>query len=121
MMRPVQIEKMNQKILGAAFGAVLLAVVFGCGGGGGGGSSTTGTVTVTISPSKITLAPGGSTTFTASVSDGSGVSFTKSAGTLAVSGLTAKYTAPATAGQATVTATSVEQPGVSATAVITVG
>lgn len=118
---------MNHKVLGAAFVAFLLAVVFGCGGGGGGGNvgpttttTTTGTVKVTISPSKITLPPGGSTTFTASVSDGTGVNFTKSAGTLVVNGLTATYTAPAVAGQDTVTATSTEQPTVAATAIITV-
>jgi hypothetical protein len=117
---------MKHKVFGVGFLVFLLAVIFGCGGGGGGGSAgpttttTTGTVTMTISPSKITLPPSGSTTFTASVSDGTGVTFTKSGGTLAVTGLTAKYTAPTVLGPYTVTATSTAHAGLSATADVTV-
>jgi len=115
---------MKQKLLGVGIAVLALSLMFGCGGGGGGGTTTTattGTVTVTISPSKITLKPGATTTFSASVSDGSGVTFSKTGGgTLVQSGLSANYTAPALTGNYSVTATSVEQKSVSQSSAVTV-
>ena len=115
---------MSHKVLGIGLTLFALAVMFGCGGGGGGGTNTTATtgttLTVKISPSKITLKPSGTTTFTATVSDGTGVTFTKSGGTLVANGNSANYTAPAVTGTYSVTATSTENKSAFQSAVVTV-
>jgi hypothetical protein len=117
---------MKKTVLGLGFVVAALTLLFGCGGGGGGGgtntttTTTTGNVTVSIMPSKITLKPGAATTFNASVSDGTNVTFTRTGGTIVGTGNSVSYTAPAAVGTYTVTATSVEKKTVSNSATVTV-
>lgn len=78
---------------------------------------------VSISPTSVSLPPGGSTSFTATVSNASNTGVTWSAdggGTVSGTGNTVTYTAPAAAGTYHVTATSEQDPSKSATAVVTV-
>ncbi|RYG86743.1 hypothetical protein EON77_03275, partial [bacterium] len=84
--------------------------------GGGGGNPT---VAVVVSPSAVTLAPGATRTFSASVTGTTnlGVTWTASAGTITTAGV---YTAPSAVGTYTVRATSVANPGVSSVATVTV-
>jgi Immunoglobulin domain/Immunoglobulin I-set domain len=92
-------------------------------GTGGAVASTTCTVTPTavtissISPANATIAPG-KQTFTATVSGGAtdNVTWTASAGTFAGN----VWTSPNTAGTYTITATSVDDPAITATTTITV-
>lgn len=74
---------------------------------------------VAVSPASLTLAPRATTTFTALVSGASNpaVTWTASAGTITAGG---QFTAPATPGLCTVTATSVEDGSRSAAAQVTV-
>ncbi len=76
-------------------------------------------VHVTVSPATATVQAGGQQTFTASVtgSANTAVTWTATGGTIASTGV---YTAGATAGNFTVTATSVADPTKSATAAVTV-
>jgi hypothetical protein len=82
----------------------------------------TGNVTVSLSPTSATLAPGGSQNFSATV-NGSflGVTWSATGGSITgTGGTTARYDAGATAGTFTVTATSIDDPSVSATASVTI-
>lgn len=91
-----------------------LGLVVACGGGGG--------VSVAVSPSAVTLAPGASQTFMASVRGARDASleWSASGGHLVPSGSTAVFTAPAADGDYTVTARSVQDRGRSASATVTV-
>lgn len=89
--------------------------------------SATATIAVTerewrLDPQTITLDTGQATTFTvlATGLDADAVQWTADAGSIIGTGATVTYTAPATAGQATITATSTERPEYSASADITV-
>jgi hypothetical protein len=97
---------------------MLTLCLAGCGGGGGGSSSGFST-SVQISPSSVTLAPGGAKTFSATVSGSSNtaVVWTCDAGTIDQAG---DYFAPTLAGTYTVTATSSANAAVKATAKVTV-
>ncbi len=79
-------------------------------------------VSVSLSPSAATLAPGGAQAFTATVtgSTGTAVSWRASCGSIAGTGSTVTYTAPASEGTCTVRATSVADPTESASATVTV-
>src|SRR5581483_8254782 len=80
-------------------------------------------VTVTISPTSMTMAPGGTPSFTASVSAGvnPAVTRTASAGTITGTGNTITFTAPNTSPTTvTVTATSVADTSKSASATVNV-
>jgi len=92
--------------------------VLGCGGGGSSGSSSI-QVVVQITPTSVTLAPGGSRTFAATVtgSTNTSVTWTCSAGTIDQSGT---YIAPTTTGSYTVTATSAADHSVKAVSQVTV-
>lgn len=75
---------------------------------------------VTMSPTAVTLLTGGSQTFSASVSGGTGstaVTWSCSGGSITSAGV---FTAPGAAGTVTVTATSVSDPSRKATATVTV-
>ena len=76
-------------------------------------------VTVTVSPNSVELAPGDTQTFSASVegSDDTSVTWGSSGGTIDADGL---FTAPAEAGDYTVTATSQIDPSAQASASVTV-
>jgi len=78
-------------------------------------------VAVSVSPRIVTLAPGGTQTFTAKVTgsaaSNSGVTWTASGGTVTMGGV---YTAPAATGVYTVTATSVADTSKNDTATVTV-
>ena len=91
-----------------------IAVVTACGGRGG--------VSISVSPREVTLEPGETVVFTATVQGraGTGVMWTSSGGDLVPSGLTAVFTAPAEMGTYTVTATSAADHGRWSTAVVTV-
>lgn len=80
------------------------------------------TVSVSISPPSASLAAGASQQFTATVTGSAetGVTWTASAGEISGSGNTVTYTAPATEGVHTLTATSVADPARSASSSITV-
>ncbi len=95
---------------------LMIGILLGCGGSGGTNSTE---VTVQITPSSTTLAARGLKTFIATVSGStnSDVTWTCQGGSIDQSG---NYTAPAVAGTATVTATSVSNPSVKAVAQITV-
>ena len=111
------IQKCKNGSLVAALALFLLTLVMGCGGGGS--SSSGASVAVQISPSSTTLSPGGSKTFTATVTGSTDTSVTWScdAGTIDQAG---DYFAPSVVGSYTVTATSAASPSVKATAKITV-
>ncbi len=76
-------------------------------------------VGVSISPTSATLFPNGTQSFTATVTNASntGVTWTATGGTVSPAGV---YTAGATAGSFTVTATSLQDPTKSASATITI-
>jgi len=77
------------------------------------------TSTVTVSPSSVTLQPGGAQTFTATVSGTSnqGVTWTATNGSITSNGL---YTAPTVVGNYVVKATSVNNNTISGTASVSV-
>ena len=80
-------------------------------------------VEVSISPDEVTLEPGGTQEFTATVTgaDDTGVTWEASCGSIAGASKTVTYTAPTGfAGECEVTATSVEDPHASATATVQV-
>jgi hypothetical protein len=85
----------------------------------GGSASSSTTVAVGVSPATATVTAGGSQQFTASVtgSTNTNVMWSATAGAVSSSGL---YTAPATPGTYTVTATSAADPTKSASATVTV-
>lgn len=88
-----------------------------CGGSGGG---TPKKVEVTISPETATISPSGTLSLTATVTGATDERVTWSAtggGTVTDAGV---FTAPATTGTSSVTATSVADPSASATATITI-
>jgi hypothetical protein len=76
-------------------------------------------VTVSVSPQTVTLAPGGTRQFTATVtgSSNTAVSWSATCGSVNTTGL---YTAPGSTGSCTVRATSVADASVSGTATVTV-
>jgi hypothetical protein len=87
---------------------------------GAAGSSAPAVSSVAVSPSSVSLSPSGKAQFTASVqgtTTDQSVTWTASAGTITSSGA---YTAPGTAGTARITATSVADSTISASAVVTV-
>jgi Domain of unknown function (DUF5666)/IPT/TIG domain len=100
---------------------VLVAIGCGGGGSGSGGNVLTKTITlVSVTPPTATLPPGGSTKFIAVVA-GTGdysqlVDWKASGGTIK----DGFYTAPATAGTYTVTATSLQDPTKSASATVSI-
>ena len=84
-------------------------------------------ISITIAPATASLAPGGTTSFTATVANDSadaGVTWTATDGTFSPtqtdSGTAATYTAPSSTGTITVTATSVTDPTKSDTATVTI-
>ena len=79
-------------------------------------------VGVTVAPESVTLEPGASQDFTASVTGAGDTSVTwdASCGSISGSGSTVTYTAPPTLDVCEVTATSVANPFVSASAIVTV-
>lgn len=85
--------------------------------------ATSAVVSVSITPTSATVAASGTQQFTASVQNtpNTGVTWTATGGTIAGTGNTVTYTAPATAGSFTVTATSVADTSKSASASVTVG
>ena len=92
----------------------------GCGGGSGGGSGPSGDkVSVSVSPDKVTLAPGASQRFAATVkgTDDQGVVWTVSGGSINPDGT---YTAPTEVGTYTVVATSSANDAQTARATVTV-
>ncbi len=93
----------------------------GCGGSGGGGGSTSGAVSVKITPSTLTLAPGGKQTFQATVtgSSNTAVQWGCSGGTIDQTG---NYTAPNASGTFVyrISATSVADSNVKAEATVNV-
>lgn len=113
-------------------------VITGCGGGGGQATSSSSGPTspsptpapsptptptassVAISPTNINLPPGGTQQFTGIATGASNpaVTWSATAGSITSAGL---YTAPSTAGTPTVTATSISDPTLSATAHVQVG
>lgn len=102
---------MKQPIL-IAIGVAVLMTLSGCGTTGSNSATTTsatsaisGPVTVAVSPAQQ-MATGGSQQFTATVtgSSNTAVTWTASGGTISSAGV---FTAPATAGSYTITATSV--------------
>jgi len=80
------------------------------------------TIAVSVSPSNASLLPGESRQFTATVTGtaATGITWTASAGVVSGNGNTVTYTAPATQGTHSLTATSVADPTRSASASITV-
>ena len=100
-------------LLVLAFG--VLVVLVSCAGRGG--------VSISVSPSEVTLVPGESVVFTATVlgAANKGVTWSSTGGQLVPSGMTAAFTAPAEAGEYEVRATSVGDRGRWASALVTVG
>lgn len=96
---------------------ITLGIVSGCGGGG----NTAGGVSVTVTPAKVTLGPGVSYQFKATVSGSTNNNVTWSVsegnGSVTEAGL---YTAPSVAGTYYLKATSVADPAKSAQATVTV-
>jgi hypothetical protein len=126
--------------------SLALAFTFGCGGstgsssGSGGNSSSSGggsnSLTVTVKPGSASVAENGTQQFTATVTNdpaNQGVTWTLTSGgtacapgcgtisvTTSASGAPTTYTAPGTAAGATLTATSISNPAVFASASISV-
>jgi C1A family cysteine protease len=85
-------------------------------------SSAPTPISVSVSPSYVEIPTGGTQTFTATVTGGSGngvVAWSATGGTFSVNGNTAHYTAPDTVGTYTVTARSQEDTAKTATATVT--
>jgi hypothetical protein len=102
--------------------AVTLGILVGCGGGTPETPPAAQGVAVGVSPKQAQVAPGGTATFTASVTGSAVTQVTwsvteASGGTVDAAGL---YRAPSTTGTFHVVATSVADPTASATAVVTV-
>ena len=87
-------------------GASLALVLLGCGGGGGDHHGSDDVSSLTISAPSTTVLPGGTIAFTAFVKGDGKVSWSASGGTITSNGL---FTAPATQGTVTVTATAGDQ------------
>ena len=88
---------------------------------GGGTSEPPPAIVVSVSPSTATVAAGGTSQFTATVTNSTqGVTWSATGGTITGSGLGATYTAPLAGGTYTVRATSVEDATKSGTAQATV-
>ena len=104
----------RRSVLLVVLAVVLVVVVAACGGRGG--------VSISVSPSEVTLAPGETQEFTATVLGGgdSEVEWSASGGDLVASGSTAVFMAPAEAGEYTVTARSARDRGRWASAAVTV-
>ena len=105
---------MRRSLLFVVLAFSLVLVMMACGGRGG--------QSISISPSEVTLEPGESQVFTATVMGESRPAFewSASAGELVPSGHTALYTAPAEPGEHLVTARSARDRGRWASAVVTV-
>src|SRR6185312_10607977 len=86
-----------------------------------GSSGPPAPVSVSIGPSNASLLPNGTTAFTATVSNTSntGVTWTATGGTISGTGNSITYTAPASTGSYTVTATSVADTSKQASATVT--
>ena len=91
-----------------------LLVLVSCAGRGG--------VSISVSPSEVTLAPGESVVFTATVLGAAdkGVTWSSTGGQLVASGMAAVFTAPFEVGEYTVTARSAADQGRWASAAVTV-
>ena len=85
----------------------------------GTGSVTPPSVAVSVSPASTTVAPGGTAQFTATVANAANtaVTWTATGGTISTAGL---FTAGATVGSFTVTATSVQDTGKSGSSAVTI-
>ncbi len=137
--RPAPAATPGRLLVGGLF--LALGLTFGCGGNtgsSGGSSSSSGStsLTVSISPKSASLAEGGTQQFTATVTNDSshqGVTWSLSAGgvlcspgcgtvsiTTTASGASTTYTAPGAPVSATLTATSIANPGVFASAPVSV-
>ena len=76
---------------------------------------------IRVAPTQVTLAPGAQASFTATTNYLSpDIRWTANGGTIPSAGNTVQYTAPATPGTYTITATDFLIPGISATATVTV-
>ena len=95
-------------------GMVFILALVSCGDRGG--------VSIAVAPTEVTLAPGETQVFTATVMGdaGTGVMWSSSGGELVASGVTETFTAPAEVGEYAVTATSAQDQGRWASAVVTV-
>jgi hypothetical protein len=94
-----------------------LFFILGCGGGGG-GTSAPPTPTILITPTTVSLTTNQTQQFAATINNGTGtVSWTATAGSISTDGL---YTAPATPGNAVVTASMTGNSSVAATANVTI-
>jgi hypothetical protein len=124
-------------VFGILLGAAISVAGIGLLGGCGGGASTSGGITVTVAPTTASVAPSGTQSFTATVSNDSaakGVTWAASCATAngcgslsaatSASGTAITYTAPAAVpnpATVTLTATSVSDGTKSASATITIG
>jgi hypothetical protein len=113
---------MNRSIRQCATALLAAAALSACGGSTSDGPNDPGTVSVAVTPTTASLAPLGSRTFAAAVTGAASSAVTwrvteAGGGTVDASGL---YTAPSGTGTFHVVATSVSDPGVSATATVTV-
>jgi hypothetical protein len=91
-------------------------------GSDSGGGTVVGGVAVTVSPASVAVPPGGTKSFTCTVTGSANTGCTwqvteAGGGTITAAGV---YTGPATAGTYHVVASSVAQPGANGTAVVTV-
>ena len=117
--------KLLWKVLHVVLLAALMLIHSGCGGPAGTGSTTTPktsqTVSISVAPTSTTLTANGTAQFSAAVSGSTNNavswSVASGAGTVNSSGL---YTAPASAGTATVMATSMADSGKTAMATVTI-
>lgn len=75
---------------------------------------------VSLSPTQVTLSPGATQSFTATVTPSGSVTWSSTGGSLVENDLQATFTAPATVGTYTVSASSVTDPSQKATATIEV-
>lgn len=106
---------------------VIFVLLTGCGGGGGGGGSQVpvggGSITVAVNPSTLSLSPGASYAFSATVTGASSSAVNWSVQEGSVGGSVTSgglYVAPAIAGTYHVVAISQADPSKSATATVTV-
>lgn len=102
--------------------ATLATAACGGGDGGGGPAAPPATVTISISPTTNAVDAGGSATFAATVTNATNgaVTWSASGGIIVSNGSSATWTAPFSGGPFTVTATSVAEPGKTASATVTV-